>query len=329
MNFSLRPTLSQARLSLDFGTGLRADGNPSWNLDISGKLTAPEFFLTGNLSGKMGLEPWSGLSLSLSWSRPYRSRGSAGAENVTLEAKLTGGTGYAWSLSWQEKLSHPLERWEWTSSRAISGELRLPALSIGPGKAAPRLNANLSLDPAEERLSGGFSANWEGSGHRLNLTVSAEQGLHRATERTDRKISLNLSWSSSAWPKWQPSLTYARTWKVLLHPRYPPQLTEEQSLDFRLSFEFSSGNRNELTLSWIPGGELRIVNRLNYKTNVGSTNLEATLTLKEGKLTGKARADAGISLGGQWGLNMEGGLLFGASPFRAAGFLGATLAVNF
>ena len=52
LNFSLRPTLSQARLSLDFGTGLRADGNPSWNLDISGKLTAPEFFLAGNLSGK-------------------------------------------------------------------------------------------------------------------------------------------------------------------------------------------------------------------------------------------------------------------------------------
>jgi len=96
-----------------------------------------------------------------------------------------------------------------------------------------------------------------------------------------------------------------------------------------LVFEFSSGNRNEFTLSWAPGGELRIADRLNYKTSFGTTNLEATLALKEGKLTGKVRAGAGISLGGQWGLNVEGGILFGASPFRAAGFLGATLAVNF
>ncbi len=329
LSFSLRPILSQAQLSLDFGAGLRADGNPSWNLEVSGKLTTPEFFLTGNLSGKVGFRPWSGLSLSLSWSRPYRSRGSAGSEKVVLEARLTGGTGYAWSISWQENLSHPLERWEWTSSRTISGELRLPAFSIGTGKVASRLSASLSLNPAEERLSGGLTANWEGSGHRLNLSVNAEHGLHRATERTDRKISLSLSWASSVWPKWQPSLNYSRTWKVLLHPRYPPQLTEDQSLDFRLGFEFSPGNRNEFTLSWVPGGELRIADRLNYKTSFGSTNLEATLTLKEGKLTGKARAEAGISLGGQWGLNVEGGVLFGASPFRAAGFLGATLAVNF
>jgi len=329
VKFSLTPTLSRAQLSLNFRIGLGADGNPSWELDISGKLMAPEFFLAGNLSGKMGFQPWPGLSISLSWSRPYRSRGSAGWESITLEAKLSGGTGYAWSLSWQEKLSHPLGEWEWTSSRTISGDLRLPSLNIGPGKVAPRLNASLALDPAEEKLSGSFSASWEGSGHRLNVTVNAEQGLQRATERTDRNISLNMSWSSSAWPKWQPSLTYSRTWKILLHPRYPPQFTEDQSLEFRLVFEFSSGNRNEFTLSWAPGGELRIADRLNYKTSFGTTNLEATLALKEGKLTGKVRAGAGISLGGQWGLNVEGGILFGASPFRAAGFLGATLAVNF
>jgi hypothetical protein len=329
LNFSLRPTLSQARLSLDFGTGLRADGNPSWNLEVSGRLTMPEFFLAGNLSGKLGFQPWPGLSASLSWSRPYRSRGSAGSENVTLEARLTGGTGFAWNVSWQENLSHPLERWEWTSSRTISGELRLPAFSLGAGKAAPRLNAGVSLNPAEERLSGGVAASWEGSGHRLSFALSAEQGLHRASERTDRRISLNVSWSSSAWPKWGPSLRYSRTWKALLHPRYPPQLREDQTLDFRLAFEFAPGNRNEFTLSWVPGRELRITDRLSYKGSFGATNLEATLTLKAGKLTGKARVDAGISLGGQWGLNVEGGVLFGASPFRAAGFLGATLAVNF
>lgn len=329
LNFSLHPTLSQAKLSVDFGTGLRADGNPSWNLAVSGRLTVPEFSLTGNLSGKFGFQPWSGLSLTLSWARPYRSRGSSGSESVTVEARLTGGTGYVWSLSWQESLTHPLGRWEWTLARTISGELRLPVLIVGAGKAAPRLNADISINPAEQKLSGGITANWEGLGHRLNLALSAEHGLHRASERTDRKISLSLSWSSSAWPKWQPSLNYSRTWKALLHPRYPPQLSEEQSLDFRLGFEFSPGNRNEFTLTWIPERELRIVDRFHYKSSFGTTNLEVTLILKEGKLTGKARAEAGISLGGQWGLNVEGGVLFGASPFRAAGFLGATLAVNF
>jgi hypothetical protein len=234
----------------------------------------PEFFLAGNLSGKLGFQPWPGLSASLSWSRPYRSRGSAGSESVTLEARLTGGTGFAWSVSWQENLSHLLERWEWTSSRTISGELRLPAFSLGAGKAAPRFNAGVALNPAEERLSGGVAASWEGSGHRLSFALSAEQGLHRASERTDRRISLNVSWSSSAWPKWEPSLRYSRTWKALLHPRYPPQLREDQTLDFRLAFEFAPGNRNEFTLSWVPVGELRITDRLSYKGSFGATNLE-------------------------------------------------------
>ncbi|MGB9757944.1 MAG: hypothetical protein ACPLZE_05755 [Candidatus Bipolaricaulaceae bacterium] len=332
LNFALSPTLSglgpNSRFSSDFQVAAKAGSNPSWNIGISGKLAAPEFYLAGSVGGGISYQPWPGFSLSLSWSRPYRTRGSAGTENLNLQGRLTGGAGFAWSLTWSESLSHRLDQKEWTSSRAIAGELRLASLEIIGGKLAPQFSATISLDPAQWRVSASASAQALLSGHSLSVRLSGGQGFQPATERTDRTLSLNLSWSSAVSPGIQPSLNYSRTWRVLLHPRYSPQISEDQSLETRVKFDFSPWS-DELGLSWAPGRALKITNRFRWDLAFGPVVAEARLSLEGGKLSAKTELEAALTLAPQWGLNINGGLLFGAAPFRAAFYLGATLFANF
>ncbi len=332
LSFALAPTLSglgrNNQLSSDFQVTAKAGSNPSWNLGISGKFVAPEFYLAGSVGGGISYQPWPGLSLSLSWSRPYRTRGSAGTENLNLQGQLTGGMGFAWSLSWNESLSHRLDQREWISSRTIAGDLRLPSVEIVGGKLAPQFSAALSIDPAQWRVSASALVQASLSGHSLSGRLSGGQGFQPATERTDRTLSLNLSWSSSVFPGIQPSLSYSRSWRVLLHPRYSPQINEDQSLVARVSFNFPPW-RDELSLSWAPDAALKINNRFRWELGFGPLIVETSLSLENGKLSAKNELEAALTLAPQWGLNLNGGLLFGAAPFRAAFYLGATLSANF
>lgn len=330
LSFTVSPTLSglgrAAQLSTDFQIGAQAGSNPAWNLGISGRLTAPEAYLAGTVSGKLSYQPWPGFSLSLSWSRPYRSKGAAGTEALTFTARLSGGTSYAWSISWEEALSHRLDQAEWSSSRKILGELRLSPLTLTVGKIAPRISATALVNPAEWRVSANTTAELALSGHNLSVRLSTGQGVRPATERVDRALSLSFSWSPKNLPG--TSLEYARSWQILLHPRYPPQVSEDQSLQARLSFEVLQG-KNELTLSWAPSGGLQITNRFRHNAGFGPLTVESNLTLREGKVSAKTEVEAALTLAPQWGLNISGGLLLGAFPIRTAAYLSATLLANF
>ncbi len=332
LNFSLSPTwrklAERAQLSSDFQVGAKAGSNPAWNLSMAGRFTAPGVYLAGTIRGELSYQPWPDLSLSAVWSRPYRSEGSAGTENLTLRGRLVGGQEYAWAISWEESFSHPLGRPEWTSSRMVSGELRLARLQFGAGKLAPRFSATATYTPAEWRLSGTAVTDVEVSSHRLNLQVTLGQGFRPATERTDRAFSLSFSWFASAWPNVEPRLTYTRSWKILLHPRYAPQVSEDQALEARVGFNFEKG-RNEIVLSWSPGSGLQLLGRLRYDWGFGPLIWETSATWKGQKISGKSELEAAFTLAPQWGLNLRGGLLFGASPLRAAAYVGATLAANF
>ncbi len=332
LNFSVSPTLgsreTEAPLSTDFQVGAKAGSNPAWNLGISGRLTLPAFYAAGTVQGSFSAQPWPGLSLSLSWSRPYRTRGTPGTENLSLKGELAGGTGYTWTLSWEEALSHALGRPEWTSSRTLSGELRLASVSLPEGKLAPRFSATANITPAEWRVSGTALASVELAVHRLQVRFTAGQGSRPATERTDRSFSLNLSWSSSAWPEIQPSLNYSWSRKILLHPRYAPQVSEEQSLEARASVSVVGGT-NEVVLSWGADAGLKVTNRFRSNFGFGPLTWETSLTFKDGKISAKSELEAALTLAPQWGLNVSGTLLFGASPVRVAGYLGATLIANF
>ncbi|MCS7239978.1 MAG: hypothetical protein NZ651_01860 [Candidatus Bipolaricaulota bacterium] len=332
VSFSLNPILSglsrKTQFSSDFQAGFQAGENPAWNFGVSGKLTAPEFYLAGTMSGQVRYQPWSFLALSLSWSRPYRTRGAPGTETLTARAQLTGVTGYAWTLSWEENFSHPLDREEWSSSRNLSAELRLAPVTAFWGRLAPRATIALEATPAEWRVSGTTLANLDFSTHGVGLRFTAAQGFRPATERTDRAFSFDLSWSSSAWPGIQPSLNYTRSYRILLHPRYPPQLSEDQSLEARLGLDIPQG-KSELVLTWAPEQGCKATNRLQYNFNFGPISLETSLTFKDGKISGKTEVEAALRLAPQWGLNISGGLLLGAMPVRVAVYLGATLAASF
>lgn len=328
--FSLAPTVrelsSKAQLSVDFRTTVKAGSNPAWNLGLSGRLTAPEFYLAGNVGGGIKYELWPGFSLGLSWSRPYRTKGAAGTETLTLTGKLSGGTGYAWSISWEESLSHSLDRAEWSSSRTVTGELRLSPWSVAGGKIAPRLSATAAANPAEWRISGNLALDLGVQGHNVSLRLNAGQGFRPATGRTDRTFSLNFSWSPEALPG--ANLQYSRTIKMLLHPRYQPQISDDQSLRATLSFDVPRG-KNELVLSWTPNEVLQLTHRFRYDAGFGPLTVESEVTFKEEKLSAKTEVEAALTLAPQWGLNISGGVLWGALPVRAAAYLNATLIANF
>ncbi len=330
LSFAFSPTLSglgrQAQFSMDFQIGGKMGSNPAWNLGISGRLTAPEVYLAGTVGGQLTYQPWPGFSLSLSWSRPYRTKGAAGTEALTFIAQLSGGTGYAWSLSWEETLSHRVGQAQWNSARTISGELRFSPFTVALGKIAPRLFATASLHPGEWRISAISAAEFALSGHNLSVRLTAGQGVRPATERVDRTFSFNLSWSSQGLPG--TSLEYSRSLQILLHPRYPPQVSEDQSLQARLSFEVLGG-KNELVLSWAQSGGLQITNRFRQEAGFGPLMVESSLTLRDGKVSAKTEVEAAWTLDPQWGLNVSGGLLFGAFPVRVASYLNATLLANF
>ena len=57
--------------------------------------------------------------------------------------------------------------------------------------------------------------------------------------------------------------------------------------------------------------------------------METSISFENGKLSAKNELGAALSLAQQWGLNINGGLIFGAAPVRAALFFGATLLANF
>lgn len=332
LTFSVSPILAQRKegtqLSSDFQVGLRAGTNPAWNLGLSGRLASPAFYLAGTLQGRINFQPWPGFSLALSWSRPYRTRGTPGTENLTLKGQLSGGDGSAWTCVWEETLSHALGQEKWLSSRQISGELRLSALNLPEGKLAPRLGVTATATPAEWRVSGTAWASAVLTAQRIEARFTTEHGFRPATERTHRSFSLNLSWSSSAWSAVQLSLHYSWARKILLHPRYVPQVGEEQSWEVRASFDLAGG-KNELALSWGPDAGLKLTERLRYNSAFGPLTWEASATWKGKKFSAKSVLDTALALGSQWGLNLTGTVLFGAWPVRAAASFGATLIANF
>lgn len=332
LSFSVSPILTHqkggAQLSADFQVDLRAATNPVWNLGLSGRLTSPGFYLVGTLQGGISFQPWPGFSLALSWSRPYRTRGTPGTENITLKGQLSGGDGSAWNFAWEETLSHALGQGNWLSSRKISGELRVPPLGLPEGKLAPRLGMNATASPAEWRVWGTAWASAVLAAQQIEARFTAEHGSRPATERTDRSFSLNLSWSSWAWSGVQLSLNYSWTRKILLHPRYSPQVSEEQSCEALASFDLASG-KNELAVSWGADAGLKLTERLRYNSPFGPLTWETIATLKGEKFSAKSKLEAALALGPQWGLNLRGTLLFGAWPLRAAASLGATLIANF
>jgi hypothetical protein len=332
LRFILAPTLGGAphgfQLSSDFQVELKSTSNPSWTLGVSGKLTTPGFHVAGTLGGKLSYQPWPGLSLLLSWSRPYRTRGAPGQETLTLRAHLAGGTDHAWSLAWEETLAHPVDLWKWTSSRVLSGELRLRPFPFSGGRLAPVLSATFSRAPEEWRLSANVTGNVEFPGHRLSLRLNVAQEEHVPSERTGRSLGLNLSWSSSAWRGFQPSLSYSRDWRIRLHPRYAPQVSERESWEARASFD-ALGGKSELTMTWAPHEGIKVTNRFRLEPSFGLVTVLASLTMKDGKLSAKTEVEAALDLAPQWGLNVSGGVLFGAAPVRVAGYVGATLVANF
>lgn len=332
-SFALNPTLLPSgrapTLSLDFGVGLSAGGNPAWSASLSGKLSLPELYVAGSFGGKVSFTLWPGFSLALSWARPYRSRGAPGTETLTLSARLSGGDGLAWNASWEERLSHPLGQPSWRQSRTLSGEVRLPTWTQPWGKLATRLVGALDMDPAELRLRGNLSANLDFSPNLLQLTFGAEQSFRPASERTATTLTLTASWNSMAWQNVRPSLTYRHTWRLLTHPRYPSQVTESPSLEAQVTWELGGGNRNELRLTWTPSAGMKAQDRLMWRTPWGPVQVESTLSWTAERLTGKVRLEGGLALAPQWGLNVETGLLFGGGPLRLAGFLGATLVASF
>ncbi|MCX7844029.1 MAG: hypothetical protein N2507_01485 [Candidatus Bipolaricaulota bacterium] len=331
--FRLSPVLSPSGrtpgLGLDFAASLSAPGNPGWSASASGKLALPEFHLAGTLGGRVSYSPWPGFGLDLAWSRPYRSRGAPGTETLALSARLSGGDGFAWSAAWEERFSRSVGEPRWTQTRTLSGELRPPARALPGGKVAARILGALEMDPAERRLRGNLSANAELSPHALQLSLGAEQSVRPALERTATTLSLSASWSHSGWPDVRPSLTYKRSWKILAHPRYPPQVSEDQGVEGRVSWERGGGDRHELSLTWSPREGLRMQERGVWRTPWGPLQVESALTWTGERFTGRVRAEAGLTLAPQWGLNVEAGLLFGGGPLRFAGFLGATLVATF
>ncbi|MFN3346588.1 MAG: hypothetical protein ACK42E_02085, partial [Candidatus Bipolaricaulaceae bacterium] len=332
-SFSVNPMLSPSgrapTLSVDFQAGLGGGENPSWSAGISGKLALPELYLAGSWTGKISYTLWPGFALALAWDRPYRTHGAPGTENLVLSARLAGGAGLAWSLSWEERLSHPVGGPSWTHSRTVSGELR-PAMWVsGWGKVAPRLTGTLDMNPAELRGRGTISASAELPPSLVHLTLGVDQSFRPALERTATTFTLSGSWTYTGWKDVRPSLTYQRTWQVLRHPRYPLQMSESQNLDAQVVWELGGGNRHELTLSWSPAEGIKARDRLVWRTPWGPVQMEATLSWDAGRITGKARVEAGLSLARQWGLNLEGAVLFGGGPLRLAGLLGATLVATF
>lgn len=333
VSFSTSPVLSPSErasiLSVDFRASVGGSKNPTWSAGISGKLVLPELYVAGSLSGKVTYTLWSGLVVGLAWDRPYRTRGAPGTENLVLSARLSGGNGFAWSLSWEERLSHPLEQPSWTQRRVISGELRPATWVLAWGKVAPRLTAALNADPAEIRGQGTLAANAETTSSLVQIGLGVEQSLRPAIERTATTVTLSGSWSYAGWQGVRPSLTYKRTWQVLRHPRYPLQVSESQSLDGQVVWELEGGNRHELSLSWSPAEGVKARDRLLWRTPWGLVQVESTLSWASGKFTGKTRVEAGLTLAPQWGLNLEAAILLGGSPWRLAGLLGATLVATF
>lgn len=331
--FHLNPTLSPSgrapTLSADFGVVVGTKGNPAWSASLSGKLTLPDLYVAGSLSGKLTHIVWPGFSVDLGWTRPYRTRGASGMESVALSARLVGGDGLAWSLSWEEKFSHPVGQPRWTQTRAILGEMR-PSVWMTPwGQVAPKLTASFDMDPAEIRVRGGFSADAELSPHLVQLNLGIDQSFRAAIERTTTAITFTGSWSSQGWKDVQPSLVYRRTLRILRHPRYPLQVSESQHLEGRIAWELDSGNRNALSLTWSPTEGLQVRNWLSLRTPWGPVQVESNISWTGEKINGKARMEAGLTIAPQWGLNVEAGLLFGGGPLRLAGFLGATLVATF
>lgn len=333
LTFSLSPAWTGegeagSQFSTGFGLGLSGKGPLDYGLSLSGKFSLP-FYLYGDLGASLGLAPWSGFSLSLGWTRPVRTQGSLGTETFTLTGKLSGGEGIFYRASGTERWTHSLSGGEWSFARSLEGELRFPSFTLSLGKLGPRVSLKFNQDPAETRVRGSFLANLEGAPGRVQLTLTGEQGWRPATERTDRTLSLSLSWGYSGWPGVQPSLSYTRSTKILLHPRYPSQTSETQAIRAELLWDLGGGNRDRLSLSWSLDEGLKLGNKLVYKGPWGTSEAEVAVTLKEGKITGTGGVQAGLALGSGWGVSLEAKALFGAFPLRLAGFLGATLAVDF
>ncbi len=333
VSFSFTPTLSPSgkasMLSLDFRVGADSGPNPAWSASVSGKLTLPEVYVAGSLGGRVTYTVWPGIVVGLAWDRPYRTRGAPGTESLTLSARLSGGAGFAWSLSWEERFTHPVGQGSWTQSRTLSGELRPVPWALGWGKVASRLTAALDLNPAEIRGRGTLTANAELASSLVQVSLGMDQSFRPAIDRAATRLTVSASWSSTAWKDVRPSLTYKRTLQMLRHPRYPLQVSESQSLDVQVVWELGGGHRHELSLSWSPAEGVKAQGRGAWRTPWGPVQMESSLSWASGTFTGKTRVEAGLTLAPQWGLNLEAAILLGGSPLRWAGLLGATLIATF
>lgn len=337
---SLSPTLTgigpseAARLDLSYRAGVSGEWQAlSGQLGVSGKLAAPDPYTSGQLTGQLTFRPSGDWSVEGSWIRPFRSRGHPGDETVTVTAKWTGGVAIAsWSASWQEVRRHRLLTGDWREERTIQGEIRWTAWSIGDARLAPRLTA-FWKDTGEQRWEVRGIAQLSQPTASWQAEVGVGHGYRPAADRTDRVLSLALTWDYSGWDGVRPSFRWQRSWQVLSHPRYPDQVTEDHQATLRVAWEPRGAWRNDLTLTWkARDGSLTLTDQLSWPVEFGTLGMEASATWKEGRLEGKMTAQFGHSLSGMWSLSAEAGYAFGyqpATPFRHALFGGVTLAVRF
>ncbi|MBC7220964.1 hypothetical protein H5T55_05785 [Candidatus Bipolaricaulota bacterium] len=322
-------------------------GALTWSVTTSGTGTCPEPSAAGQVGASLSFPPLQGWTVSGSWSRPFRTSGKPGDESIALTAKGTGEMGpIGWTATVQESLRHSLATGTWREERTVALTLRRGSRLVGPIEVTPRFSGSWKTTATEWRWSGQLSADLVQAPASLRLSVGVGQGYRPLTARSDRSLTLSMTWEHSGWGGIRPSMRWDRSWTLLSHPRYDDQLTEKEEATLRVTWEPAGAQwRDTFALVWKPReGSLAVTNRLSWPLESGSVTAEGGLTVKEGVIDAKATAQLGIPLdallaalgrgpvGDAWGLSADATyalhLPAGAAPTQTL-FVGATLAVRF
>lgn len=351
---SLTPTFtgdgpaSLDRLEMGWQAGLSNKTQAwSWGITASGTLRHPELAAAGQLGATISLRPRPGWTTDLSWDRPFRTTGAPGEETFRSVIKWTAELDrVSLNATWQESLHHHLTADTWSAERTIQGDGRWKPWSISDSTVTPWVSADLRISPADQRWTVRVETDIARAPVTLRLRVTAGQGYHPVTERSDKTLALSFSWDHSGWEDVRTALQWDRSWTTLSHPRYLTETTEKEEATLRITWEPRDLRwRNTLSLIWKPQEEsLSVTNRLTWPLGTASLAAETSAQLKADTLDVKTRVQLGLPLdvllkaidaapvGEAWGISAEAGHVVEVKPTagpRHALFMGVTLAVRF